>query len=221
LTGARRLIHAVDIDEDDMFIELHGSLQQVICLHCHAKTPRTHIQTELIRLNPRWAPLLSLDEKELKMNADGDVDLRASLLDTRDSHEYRTFRYPPCPACLNRYGSSSILQVDADGAWKGGTVGIIKPAVIFFGENVSSEMRQLVNNIIDASDQMLIIGTTLAVLSAQRLVRTMKSQGKRIAVLTSGYVRNEETLVHDNDIRIWWKSSDVLKHISYFRKIPP
>lgn len=217
MSGARKLVQAVGMDEDDMFIELHGSLRHVICLHCHTKTPRMSIQNELIRLNPRWAPLLSLEEKDLRTNADGDVDLRASLLDPRDSHVYSTFRYPPCPACLNNYGNSSVLQVDRDGAWMGGTAGIIKPAVIFFGENVSSEMRRLVNNIIDASDQMLIIGTTLAVLSAQRLVRTMKSQGKRIAVLTSGYVRNEETLVHDSDIRIWWKSSDVLQHLSYFR----
>jgi NAD-dependent SIR2 family protein deacetylase len=200
-----------------MFIKLHGSLRQVICLHCHTKTQRTDIQEELQRLNPRWAPLLNLDDKELKTNADGDVDLRASLLDASDKFEYGSFRYPPCPACLNRYGNSSVLQIDSDGAWKGGSAGIIKPAVIFFGENVSREMRIIVNNIINASDQMLIIGTTLAVLSAQRLVRTAKSQGKRIAVMTSGYVRNEESLVDDSDLRIWWKSSDVLQHLSYLK----
>lgn len=202
--------------ESTMFIELHGSLRHVICLHCHTKTLRTAVQEELKRLNPKWTRLLTFNEKELKTNADGDVDLQASLLDSGRTYEYSTFRYPPCPACLQRFSDSKVLQIDADGAWKGGTAGIIKPAVIFFGENVSREMRDLVNGVIDACDQMLIVGTTLAVLSAQRLVRTAKSQGKKIAVMTSGYVRNEETLVDDDDLRIWWKSSEVLQHLSYF-----
>jgi NAD-dependent SIR2 family protein deacetylase len=94
-------------------------------------------------------------------------------------------------------------------------VGIVKPAVIFFGENVSTEARMAVDHLVKTSDQILIVGTTLAVLSAQRLVRTAKSQGKRIAVMTSGYVRNEESLVQGNDLRIWWRSSEVLKHLSH------
>jgi NAD+-dependent protein deacetylase sirtuin 4 len=156
-----------------------------------------------------------MDDKNLKTNADGDVDLQASSLNIKEVLQYNTFRYPPCPYCLEKYADSDMLQVDSDGAWKGGTAGIIKPAVIFFGENVSHEIRDHVNEIIEMSDQLLIMGTTLAVLSAQRLVRLAKSQGKRIAVMTSGYVRNEEMLVQDGDLRIWWRSSDVLKHLSY------
>jgi NAD+-dependent protein deacetylase sirtuin 4 len=199
---------------DKLILELHGSLRYVVCLHCHQKTLRTKIQAELERLNPLWAPLLDIDDKNLKTNADGDVDLQASLLG-KEVLQYNAFRYPPCPYCLEIYANSNILQTDSDGAWKGGSAGIIKPAVIFFGENVSDEIRNHVNQIIETSDQILIVGTTLAVLSAQRLVRLAKSQGKRIAVMTSGYVRNEETLVQENDLRIWWRSSDVLRHLSY------
>lgn len=89
------------------------------------------MQGELERLNPRWCPLLKLDDKDLKTNADGDVDLRASSLGSDEVYEYSTFRYPPCPSCLERYGDSEILQVDPDGAWRGGSAGIVKPAVIF------------------------------------------------------------------------------------------
>lgn len=84
---------------------------------------------------------------------------------------------------------------------------------------MSQEVRDVVNEIIEGSDQIFIVGTTLAVLSAQRLVRLAKAQGKRIAVMTSGYVRNEETLVEDTDLRIWWRSSDVLKHVSYLSEL--
>lgn len=151
---------------------------------------------------------------DLKTNADGDVDLRASSLGSDEIYEYRSFRYPPCPLCLTRYGDSDLLRLDSDGAWTGGSTGIIKPAVIFFGENVSDDVRNVANNIIESCDQILVIGTTLAVLSAQRLVRAAKSQGKRIAVVTSGYVRNEETLVEAHDLRIWLRSSEVFEQIS-------
>lgn len=212
-----------EVELDSLILELHGSLRYVVCLHCHQKTLRTYVQSELERLNPRWARLLDLKETDLKTNADGDVDLRASSLGSDEVFEYRSFRYPPCPACLSRYGDSEGLRLDNDGAWVGGSAGIIKPAVTFFGENVSDEVRHKVNDIIERSDQILIIGTTLAVLSAQRLVRMAKAQGKRIAIMTSGYVRNEESLVHDDDLRIWWRSSEVFEHIPYLfslRSIP-
>ena len=208
-----------DTDLDTMVLELHGSLQYVVCLHCRERTSRTYVQKELERLNPHWRHLLQLDERGLKINADGDVDVGGSSFNSKEVFEYRNFRYPPCPSCLLRYGDSEILQVDADGAWKGGSTGIIKPAVIFFGENVSTEVRDRVNAIVRSCDQILIIGTTLAVLSAQRLVRTAKIQGKRIAVMTSGYVRNEERLVQSSDLRIWWRSSEVLQHVSYLSNL--
>lgn len=155
-----------------------------------------------------------LNERDLRTNADGDVDIPASSLGSDDAYEYRSFRYPPCPVCVSQYGDSDLLRVDSDGAWIGGSTGIIKPAVILFGENVSDEVRNTANNLIHTCDQVLVVGTTLAVLSAQRLVRTAKTQGKRIAIMTSGYVRNEEKLVQDNDIRIWWKSSEVFEYIA-------
>jgi NAD+-dependent protein deacetylase sirtuin 4 len=198
-----------------MVLELHGTLRYVICLHCHGKTLRSEIQTELERLNPRWARLLTLEENDLKTNADGDVDLAASSLGSNEVYEYNSFRYPPCPFCLARYGGSQTLQTDEEGAWKGGYAGIIKPAVIFFGENVSGEVRQVVDQIVETCDQILIVGTTLAVLSAQRLIRNAKSHGKRIAIMTSGYVRGEENLLQPNDLRLWWRSSDVLKHLPH------
>ena len=203
-----------DSEVDAIILELHGTLRYAICLHCHERTLRTQLQVELQRLNPRWGHLLMLNERDIKINADGDVDLRASSLGSDDIYEYRSFRYPPCPVCLSQYGDTDLLRVDSDGAWIGGSTGILKPAVIFFGENVSDEVRNTVNNLIDTCDQVLVVGTTLAVLSAQRLVRAAKTQGKRIAIMTSGYVRNEEALVQDTDIRIWWRSSEVFEHIA-------
>jgi len=128
-------------------LELHGSLGYVICLHCHRKSSRTDIQKELERLNSRWCSLLENDSRDLKINADGDVDIRNSSFLSKD-FMYSDFRYPPCSNCLSMYGDSDVLQLDSDGAWNGGTVGIVKPDVIFFGENVSNEVRQKVEDTI-------------------------------------------------------------------------
>jgi NAD+-dependent protein deacetylase sirtuin 4 len=206
-------------DARSKVLELHGTLQDVTCLYCHRKSSRDHVQAELERLNPKWQPLLNIESHNLKINADGDVDIRMSSFESTEL-QYRDFRYPPCPHCLAKYGDSSVMQLDKDGAWSGGTAGVVKPAVIFFGENVSNETRHIVETVIKQSDQLLVIGTTLAVLSAQRLVRNAKLGGKRIAILTSGYVRNEESLLKNDDVRIWWRSSDVLAELPLLSKDP-
>ena len=209
-----------DCELDSMILELHGSLRYVVCLHCHQRTLRTDIQRELERLNPTWTPLLALGEGNLKYNADGDVDFGASSLGSNMKYEYGSFRYPPCPVCLSRYGDSHVLRMDSDGAWTGGSAGLVKPAVIFFGENVSHPVRDSVNRMVEEADQVLIVGTTLAVLSSHRLVRAAKAQQKRIAIMTSGYVRNEEALIGVDDVRIWWRSSEVLQHLKHMSKLP-
>jgi NAD-dependent SIR2 family protein deacetylase len=200
-------------DAQNAILELHGSLKFATCLQCHQRTLRDDIQKDLLRLNPSWTALLRLDPAELKINADGDVDIQ-SLLRTSDQFQYDHFRYPACQHCISKHGDTELLEIDKDGAWKGGIAGVMKPSVTFFGENVDDEVQREAFKIIDGSEQFLIIGTTLAVLSAQRLVRRAKQAGKQIAILTSGYVRGEEKLLQTHDIRISWRSSEVLRHIS-------
>jgi NAD-dependent SIR2 family protein deacetylase len=194
-------------------LELHGSLRHVVCLYCKSKLARSQFQKDLERLNSHWAQLLLLEDRKLRLNPDGDVDVPSSLTGQSKAFEYRSFRYAACPVCNELYSDTEFLRVDSEGAWTGGTRGLVKPEVIFFGENVSDETRHQVERSIESCDQILVVGTTLAVLSAQRLVRAVKNQGKRIAIVNAGYVRDEEKLLDSNDIRIWWRTSDVFKHI--------
>lgn len=105
------------------------------------------------------------------------------LLDVNKAFEYRNF----CrPICLSRYDQSGVGKSTKFGVWNGEYAGIVILSVVFSGENVSNEIRDRVNAMIKPDDQILVFGTPGAVLSAQRLVRAAKLEGKGIALMTSG-----------------------------------
>jgi NAD-dependent SIR2 family protein deacetylase len=66
-------------------VELHGSLDSVTCLGCHAAFPRRQLQHELLAMNPTWAG------RSAAPGPDGD----ALLVDVG----YRDFEVPVCPSC--------------------------------------------------------------------------------------------------------------------------
>ena len=183
-------------------VELHGYLRSVVCTTCRNRFPRDEFQRALARLNPSWTQYLremlesgALDtydrteqqRKGLKMNADGDVDLAQA--------PYSTFRYPACPTCLED-GTRALVQVDGDGAWlpSSADAGILKPAVVMFGENVDPMVKLAAEEAVDAADKVLVVGSSLATYSAWRLVEKAHKRGMPIAVINVGGVRNESVL---------------------------
>lgn len=137
----------------------------------------------------------------LKPNPDGDVDL--------PNAPYRTFRYPACPTCLENPpqladGTRSKVEVDDDGAWSPrSTAGVLKPAVIMFGESIPGEVKIAAEEAIDRASKILVIGSSLATYSAWRLVKRAKERDLPIGILNLGGVRGEENffagLRADND----------------------
>ncbi|KAI8959782.1 DHS-like NAD/FAD-binding domain-containing protein [Daldinia sp. FL1419] len=193
-------------------IELHGYLRSCICTSCHEELPRDTFQHELARLNPAWAVFLqeilasgaldteNPDERRargLRTNPDGDVDLPDA--------PYTTFRYPACPRCLTSPptvadGSRARVEVDTDGAWKPtSTAGILKPAVIMFGENIRAPVRAAAEHAIEDAGSLLVLGTSLATYSAWRLAKRAKERGIPVAIVNLGGVRGEETFFADLD----------------------
>lgn len=188
-------------------LELHGYLRSTVCTSCKSEFSREEFQTQLARLNPRWAALLkealesgaldSEDPKErkfkgLKSNPDGDVDLPDA--------PYTTFRYPACPKCLSdppaeSHGSPHIVQVDKEGAWSPpSTAGILKPAVVMFGESIAHSVKASAEDAIDSAGRLLVLGTSLATYSAWRLAKRAKDRGMPIAIVNIGGVRGEDQL---------------------------
>lgn len=66
-------------------VDLHGRLDQVVCLSCTRALPRSELQQQLAALNPGW------DGAPAASTPDGDADLG-----DRDTSQ---FRVVPCEAC--------------------------------------------------------------------------------------------------------------------------
>lgn len=181
-------------------LELHGYLRSCVCLTCRSEYPRDAFQHDLGRMNPKWAQFLQemLDSGALttedptrrrklglKTNPDGDVDVPGV--------EYSTFRYPPCPKCLADTPKEKIIKTDDDGAWAAGSnAGILKPAVIMFGESIPNAVKVAAEEAVDEASSVLVLGSSLATYSAWRLIKRAKEHGKRIAAINMGGIRGEE-----------------------------
>ncbi|KAK4639672.1 hypothetical protein QC761_710430 [Podospora bellae-mahoneyi] len=193
-------------------VELHGYLRSAVCITCRNEYPRDVFQTELARLNPVWKDFLkeaissgALETEDpnekrtrgVKMNADGDVEVPGA--------PYTTFRYPACPTCLTRPppladGTKGVVEVDQDGALEPiSNAGILKPAVVMFGDSISPEVKHDADKAIDNAGRLLVMGTSLATYSAWRLAKRAKDRGMPIAVINMGGVRGEEAFFTDLD----------------------
>jgi NAD-dependent deacetylase sirtuin 4 len=96
---------------------------------------------------------------------DGDADLPAD--------EIERFVVPACTACG----------------------GVLKPRVVFFGENVPRATVDEAFAALDAAELLLVIGSSLAVYSGYRFLRRAIERGIPTAIVNLGPVRGEEHAV--------------------------
>ncbi|MCC8538055.1 NAD-dependent protein deacetylase [Xanthomonas axonopodis pv. poinsettiicola] len=95
---------------------------------------------------------------------DGDADL--------DDVAFDSFVVPPCPACG----------------------GVLKPDVVFFGENVPRERVARAFAHLQAADAVLVVGSSLMVYSGFRFVQAAARNGVPIAALNFGRTRADALL---------------------------
>jgi NAD-dependent SIR2 family protein deacetylase len=95
---------------------------------------------------------------------DGDADLERVA--------FETFDVPACDACG----------------------GLLKPDVVFFGEGVPGDRVRLAMAALEASDALLIVGSSLMVYSGYRFARAMADLGKPIAAVNLGRTRADDVL---------------------------
>ncbi len=72
--------------------------------------------------------------------------------------------------------------------------GLMKPDVVFFGEGVPPERVERVTAAVDASDAMLVVGSSLMVYSGFRFVKAMAERGKPVAAINLGLTRADDLL---------------------------
>jgi NAD-dependent SIR2 family protein deacetylase len=108
---------------------------------------------------------------------DGDADLEGVA--------FETFDVPACDACG----------------------GLLKPDVVFFGENVPAERVQRAMAPIASSDAMLVVGSSLMIYSGYRFVTAAADAGKPIAAINLGRTRADDLLA----LKVEDRCSDALR----------
>jgi NAD-dependent SIR2 family protein deacetylase len=137
-------------------VELHGNLEQVVCLGCSARFPRVELDERLQAANASWSAVATA------VNPDGDVML--------DEAAVSSFRVVDCLACG----------------------GVLKPDVVFFGENVPKAKVHHCYELVERSRSMMVLGSSLAVMSGLRFVKRAAGLGRPVAIVNQGWTRGDE-----------------------------
>lgn len=137
--------------------ELHGALEDVVCVACGSLEPRDELQGRLLALNPGWG------RTDGSTAPDGDADLSAEMVET--------FEVASCTACG----------------------GVLRPRVVFFGENVPRATVEEAFGAVDGAELLLVVGSSLAVFSGYRFLRRAVERGIPVAIVNRGPVRGEES----------------------------
>jgi NAD+-dependent protein deacetylase sirtuin 4 len=85
--------------------------------------------------------------------------------------------------------------------------GDLKPAVVFFGENMQTETRRAADQLFAEAEALLVVGSSLAVFSGYRFVHQASKRQLPIAVINVGEMMRGEELV---GIRINAAAGEVL-----------
>jgi len=70
--------------------------------------------------------------------------------------------------------------------------GVLKPRVVFFGDNVPRAVVEEAFRATDAADVLLVVGSSLAVYSGYRFLRRAVERGIPVAIINRGPVRGED-----------------------------
>lgn len=165
--------------------DLHGRLDEVLCLACGARGSRAVFQQELTARNPAWS-LLTAGHAP-----DGDANL--------ESQDFSGFDVPACIRCG----------------------GLLKPAVVFFGDSIPAERTRSALQEAEAADALLVVGSSLMVWSGFRLVRAVAERGRPVAALNLGTTRADGLLEFKIEAPCGAALSQVCQNLSIQREAEP
>ncbi|KAM4113489.1 hypothetical protein ACJW30_05G224400 [Castanea mollissima] len=148
-------------------LELHGTLYTVVCLDCGFSFCWNLFQDQVKELNPKWAAAIeSFDYGNLgssdksfgmKQRPDGDIEIDEKFWE-------EDFHIPTCQKCN----------------------GVLKHEVIFFGDNVPKDRADNAMEAAKGCDAFLVLGLSLMIMSAFRLLRAAHEAGAASANVNVG-----------------------------------
>ena len=71
--------------------------------------------------------------------------------------------------------------------------GMLKPDIVYFGENVPKERVQQAYSLVDDAEALLVAGSSLTVYSGYRFVRHAAALGIPIAIINRGQTRGDDS----------------------------
>jgi NAD-dependent SIR2 family protein deacetylase len=165
-------------------VQLHGRNRLVVCLDCRGEFPRAGVQERMAALNDEWLRKARWDilrADEADFAPDGDANVGADVVGD--------FRVPECERCG----------------------GVLKPAVVFFGESVPPEKVRYAMDRVDEADALLVAGSSLTVWSGFRFVKRAAERGVPIAIVNIGPTRGDELAA----VKIEANCGDVLAAVAF------
>ncbi|MGZ8796319.1 MAG: NAD-dependent protein deacetylase [Thermoanaerobaculia bacterium] len=171
-------------------VQLHGRNRLVVCLGCSAEFPRHDMQQRLAEANDGWlarAPWTHLHPDDADFAPDGDAGVAQSAVGE--------FRVPGCDACG----------------------GVLKPAVVFFGESVPAQKVSYAMGRVDEADALLVVGSSLTVWSGYRFVKRAAEHKVPIAIVNIGPTRADDLAT----LKIEENCGEVLGRLNSINVISP
>lgn len=147
-------------------VDLHGRLDFVECLGCGAVVHREDVQALLLAWNPRFAPVSDEARGAARERTGVDGEVRPDG-DVAVAASPDDLQVPDCRECG----------------------GVLKPRVVFFGENVPRPRVEQALAAVDAADALLVVGSSLMVYSGYRFVRAARERGRPVALVNLGRTR--------------------------------
>ncbi|OAY65522.1 NAD-dependent protein deacylase SRT2 [Ananas comosus] len=153
-------------------LELHGTVYTVICLNCSTSISRELFQEQVKALNPKWASAIESlgggppgSDKSFGMQQrpDGDIEINEKFWE-------EDFYIPNCQQCG----------------------GMLKPDVVFFGDNVLKDRADKAMEAARGCDAFLVLGSSLMTMSAYRLVSAAHEANAPIAIINIGETRADD-----------------------------
>ncbi|KAM7275721.1 hypothetical protein ACFE04_017587 [Oxalis oulophora] len=153
-------------------LEIHGTVYTVICLDCGFSFCRDLFQDRVKALNPKWAAAIeNLDHGNpgsdesfgMKQRPDGDIEIDEKFWE-------EDFHIPTCEKCN----------------------GVLKPDVVFFGDNVPKDRADKAMEAARECDAFLVLGSSLMTMSAYRLIRAAREAGAATAIVNIGETRADD-----------------------------
>jgi NAD-dependent SIR2 family protein deacetylase len=156
--------------------ELHGSLHRVVCLSCWRRSAREELDTRLRAANPGWGGGFSAAGGSGSSETGGSARTGGSGSEPAVN--------PDGDVALEE--TSGFVVVDCTSCG-----GVLKPDVVFFGENVPRPRVASCFELVSASSALVVLGSSLTVMSGLRYVRHAASLGIPVVIVNQGATRGD------------------------------